>query len=404
MTDSPRLPIPAPQTGDKPGSWAYKTVSTRFPATARRIFGENNYSEAIAARLHALIAEIPHAPIRAIEDPGSPDLADWGTYVAPYLGKTWHQPPWFFTENYFYRRILEATRYFQPGDGGGLDPFHYQKQMGLQVARDSIHHLVGRVSHWLAGKPVDPQAIVSLLYLDLWGNQADLSLWPAERQDKPDHTDPHQALSHLLVDDSHRVAEYLLSGQPHPHVDFLIDIAGFVLVGDLVLADFFLATGIASSVVMHVKPHPTYVSDALEADLLGTINYLCEDDDRLTKLVGNRLKNVLAIGQLQVKHNWFWTSPLAGWQMPASLREAISQTSLVISKGDAHYRRLLGDRHWPYDTPFEDILAYYPVPLVALRTLKSELVAGLEAGQVQKVSALDPEWMIGGRWGLLQFR
>jgi hypothetical protein len=175
-------------------------------------------------------------------------------------------------------------------------------------------------------------------------------------------------------------------------------------VGDLVLADFLLTSGIASSIVMHVKSHPTYVSDALEADLLGTIDCLCEDNDQLTRIIGNRLRQVLAAGLLQVKPNWFWTSPLAGWQMPSSLKEEISQSSLVISKGDAHYRRLLGDRHWPYTTPFEDILAYYPVPLVALRTLKSELVAGLEPGQSQKVSALDSEWMINGRWGLLQFR
>jgi hypothetical protein len=77
---------------------------------------------------------------------------------------------------------------------------------------------------------------------------------------------------------------------------------------------------------------------------------------------------------------------------------------LVISKGDAHYRRLLGDRHWPYETSFEDILAYYPAPLVALRTLKSELVAGLAPGQTAWVASQDPEWMLNGRWGMIQSR
>ena len=44
---------------------------------------------------------------------GAPDLDAWKNYVNPYLGQNWYQPPWFFTEHYFYRRILEATGYFQ---------------------------------------------------------------------------------------------------------------------------------------------------------------------------------------------------------------------------------------------------------------------------------------------------
>jgi hypothetical protein len=82
----------------------------------------------------------------------------------------------------------------------------------------------------------------------------------------------------------------------------------------------------------------------------------------------------------------------------------LAQSSLVISKGDAHYRRLLGDRHWPFETDFRKIMAYYPTPLVALRTLKSELVAGLKTGQAEAVAHQDPEWLLNGRWGMIQSR
>ena len=89
--------------------------------------------------------------------------------------------------------------------------------------------------------------------------------------------------------------------------------------------------------------------------------------------------------------------------MPVDLRDDLSAADLVISKGDANYRRLLGDRHWPHDTPFADVVAYFPAPLVALRTLKSECVCGLPPGRSELVYETDPEWMINGRWGLVQF-
>ena len=41
------------------------------------------------------------------------------------------------------------------------------------------------------------------------------------------------------------------------------------------------------------------------------------------------------------------------WAQPASLRSDLKQNSaLVVVKGDANYRRMLGDRPWPFDAPF----------------------------------------------------
>ena len=67
--------------------------------------------------------------------------------------------------------------------------------------------------------------------------------------------------------------------------------------------------------------------------------------------------------------------------MPQRLRDdlqgksSISSTpsSMVFVKGDANYRRLLGDRKWATDTPFQDVVSYFPVPICALRTLKAEV-------------------------------
>ena len=89
--------------------------------------------------------------------------------------------------------------------------------------------------------------------------------------------------------------------------------------------------------------------------------------------------------------------------MPADLRADLAAASLIISKGDANYRRLIGDRHWPYTTPFDDVVCYLPAPLVALRTLKSDVLVGLKPGQQPILDQKDPDWLINGRWGLIQF-
>jgi Damage-control phosphatase ARMT1-like domain len=69
--------------------------------------------------------------------------------------------------------------------------------------------------------------------------------------------------------------------------------------------------------------------------------------------------------------------------MPQQLRDEFSgksaahpnsgSSAMVFVKGDANYRRLLGDRTWALDTPFSDVVSYFPVPVCALRTLKAEV-------------------------------
>jgi uncharacterized protein with ATP-grasp and redox domains len=401
MKTHPRIPIAAPQCGDEPQTWANKTILTRFPNTAQKLLDENDFSPQIQERILALSTDIHHGQIRPIDNPGAPDFSVWQEYVEPYLGQSWFQPPWFFTEHYFYRRILEAIRYFQHDNGDRPDPFIYQKELGLKVSRPAIRDLMDRVSVSLQTANTDSATMANLLYLDLWGNQADLSLWPAEGENKPDHTDLSAARAHILVDDAPGVAEFLTANSG-TRIDFLIDNAGFELVSDLALAFYLLKTGLADVVRFHVKVHPTFVSDAMIKDVLATLQFLQADEHPAVKAVGTELTKFYSAHQFQIRENWIWNSPLDGWQLPSELYSELATASLVISKGDANYRRLLGDRHWSYTTNFSDILSYFPAPLVALRTLKSELIAGLKLDQAAQVAAQDPDWLINGRWGLVQ--
>jgi hypothetical protein len=89
--------------------------------------------------------------------------------------------------------------------------------------------------------------------------------------------------------------------------------------------------------------------------------------------------------------------------MPDALRGELASASLVISKGDANYRRAVGDRHWACTTPLEQVVSYFPCPLLLLRTLKSEVAAGLPTGKPEEISHQDPSWLTDGRWGMVQF-
>ena len=400
-TIKPGLPLPDPICGDVPGTWANSTITARLPDIARRTLAENDFSPETAARVNGLIGDIPATPIRLLR-PEGPDAALWAGAIAPYLGQDWLEPPWFFVEIYFYRRLLEATGYYEAGAGKGRDPFAYQKREGLLTMRPMINAVCERLAVWVA-QGWQERNLAALVAINLWGNRADLSLWPADAgDDQPLQANWEGAEAQTLVDDTAEVIRYL-GKHKRARVDFIVDNAGLELVTDLALADYLLASGAAERVTLHLKMHPTFVSDAMIGDVQDTARILAADENGGTVAFGERLLTYLADSRLRLSDHPFWTSPFALWQMPDELRQDLSQAQLIISKGDANYRRLLGDRHWPYTSSFQAIMAYTPAPLLALRALKAELAAGLRVEQIERLDVEDPKWLVNGRWGVIQF-
>lgn len=396
----PRLRVPEPLRGTDRGSFAEYTVARRMPAIAERVLEENELDADTRRSVQSLVRELPDAPVRLLADPAAPDAEDWNRVVASVLGQSWLEVAWFFAETYFYRRIVEAVGYFASNGRRGTDPFRYQKRRGLEVSADQIDAAFDALEDMLS-EGWRPDHVSRLLKADLWGNQADLSLWPADDKNHPTHA-AEDADSHLLIDTSLDVARHLARRQPVNRVDVIADNAGFELIGDLVLADYLLTTGTAERVHLHVKLHPTFVSDATEEDVRATADVLGRASREATRAGGRRIAEHLTSRRLELRTHPFWTSALAGWEMPDEVHADLSNSALVVAKGDANYRRLLGDRHWPLDAPFTDIVSYLKVPLVALRTYKSEVGCGLQAHQVTALDAKEPDWRTNGRWGIIQ--
>jgi uncharacterized protein with ATP-grasp and redox domains len=401
----PTLPLPDPYSCSEPGSFAENTLLVRLPEIARRIIPENQFPAEINQRLSAFIAELPDSRIQNIQDLAAPDQELWHQYLKPYQGLAWRDLSFFVCENTFYRGILQAVRYFQPGPTQFVDPYRYQKKLGLETSLPSIQSLAARAEIWLAPDFPASDALNELIELNLWSNRADLSLWPACAEGTLSNSHLQQAADFLVVNQlPDLVSAILNSGTGLPRIDFLIDNAGYELVCDLAFSDYLISRKLAGQIHFHLKAHPTFVSDALIQDVNTIIAFLCRQTDQKIARLGNRLAQAVAGEKLILQSSYFWNSPLPGWDAPADLQNELAQAALVISKGDANYRRLVGDLHWPETTPFEQILAYFPTRLAALRTTKSEVIIGLRPSQAAELNPRDPSWRTNGKWGLIQFK
>jgi len=152
----------------------------------------------------------------------------------------------------------------------------------------------------------------------------------------------------------------------------------------------------------HLKLFPTFVSDATIIDVEATIAALRQSKAGSLQAMGERLTGYVLDGRLRLLTHPFWTSPHPLWALPADLRHTLAAADLIISKGDANYRRALGDAQWPHTTPITSIVSYLPTPTLFLRTGKSEVLAGLSEATLAKMAQAEVDWLINGRWGIIQ--
>jgi len=185
-------------------------------------------------------------------------------------------------------------------------------------------------------------------------------------------------------------------------VGIIIDNAGYEIVSDLLLGYCLVYIGVVDQITFHTKGHPTFVSDATSSDIMNTIDYLATSSSEATSIIGHRLLEYVNDGKFKIIDDLFWCQPTAFWDMPDHIYHRLSNSRLVIVKGDANYRRLLGDRQWPLDISSSDVLSYWHVPCCALRTFKAEIGCGITEEAQQRAAKSDSKWQVSGKWGVVQ--
>jgi hypothetical protein len=394
MPDTSRPPV---LLGDRPGSFPHSVLAERHPAIIRQVREAFPYGPAQHRALDELLATCTEGRIEPLPADAH-DRAlweDWG--LRAYAGRSWFEVPWLWSESWFYRRLLQAVGYFGPGPWQGIDPFRPFKQAELD-STGTDEELAALDA--LDARPAD-ERWRALLHGSLWGNRADLGF-----RLSAEGTRQADAVPGLGADDGDLLRSLLdARSAPGPRTVCLVaDNAGRELVPDLLLLAHLLATGGIDRAVLHVKPYPYYVSDATTADVVDALRRLTGAGGAAARY-GRQLWSARAEGRLVLRAHPFSCAPLPYEEMPGDLRAEFASATLTVFKGDLNYRRLVGDRLWPATTPFTDVTAWFPGPVAALRTLKSDVITGLDADTEARLDATEgARWRTGGTHALIQVR
>ncbi|MEV1093137.1 damage-control phosphatase ARMT1 family protein [Streptomyces microflavus] len=375
-----------------PGSFARGVLANRHPALIEQVRAAFPYGP----RQHEALDALLDANSNGVIEPLAPSESDqdlWSGWGRELFGRSWFDAPFLWAESYFYRRLLGAVGYFGTGPWQGVDPFAPFKQAEL---RGTAVDEELRALDALAGIPADERA-TALLHASVRGNRADLGFRVTEGD-----TAPSAAADDLVADDSPLLWQLLPAGAGAT-VAVVADNAGRELIPDLILIDHLLLHRHAERIVLHVKPYPYYVSDAMTADVVDCLRRLAEAPGEAGR-IGSRLWDAMATGRLEGRAHPFFCAPLPYEEMPGDLRAEFAAATVTILKGDLNYRRLVGDRAWNATTPFADRTAYFPGAAAALRTLKSDVTVGLEQETLDALERSGTAWRTSGTHALIQVR
>jgi hypothetical protein len=182
-------------------------------------------------------------------------------------------------------------------------------------------------------------------------------------------------------------------------------------------AAYLLEAGIATSVRLHTKEFPWFVSDVIPSDVESLFEHLesseCFPGRKCLDQLIPRLRKLFQSGVITTTSDPFWTTPFSFHEMPSkapALFKELQNSYLVIFKGDLNYRKLTRDGLWPHTTTYETALGPLGresgVRILALRTNKSDVCVGVPTQS--KVDALNEEapcgaWVRNGKYAVVSF-
>ncbi|XP_060808011.1 damage-control phosphatase ARMT1 [Amyelois transitella] len=218
--------------------------------------------------------------------------------------------------------------------------------------------------------------------------------------------------------------------------DIVCDNAGYELFCDFCLAHFLVSQKIVQKVRFHVKRIPWFVSDVTPKDF----NYVIQacrganfsktitpepkpapadgteppEPDPPRQISSNAVRELANAwssyvddGTFIVMDDEYWTYPHPYKDMkkysPLMFRK-LQYACAILFKGDLNYRKLMGEMNWPSTQSFDASLqGFNPAPIIAARTVKTELICGLPKGKADLLNKADEKWMQAGNYGVIQF-
>ncbi|KAL7336712.1 hypothetical protein BJY59DRAFT_761782 [Rhodotorula toruloides] len=434
-------------------SFAHATMGVRLPTILGKAIDDvvktlnDEYDEEriidlteCISRMEDLMDDLQNnAQLRPIIDDGEGDIPLWNRMLAKYFrGKDFMNAPWLFAEAYKYRRLHECfslSKYWKT-----YDVFFRQKCETFSRSGDAVFELSLRFAEpWKQAEGLSQEKQLEakrlmfheLTQICLWGNSTDLSLlinMTEEDIKKLQSTGgDHLAATeqNILGNDLGRVWEYISSSRfgsagKGGRLDFVLDNAGFELYCDLVYADWLLQSGLCSKIVFHGKRFAWFVSDVTRQDFEWLPNSMVyghlfpnASDEELASLkqMGLRWKQYVKEGKLSYQQHAFWISGFTFWSLKDEAPDLfleLSNSDLVIFKGDLNHRKLSYDCAAPSSTPFD--VAIGPLatesgapPVLSLRTVKSDVVVGVPQDVADRLDKEEPGWRISGKYAVVLF-
>ena len=377
------------------GSFAESTIKQRKPEIIRRILNDNEFSPGVQKNLDQFMNEITGEgapkPLQEI----SMDVAFWNEKLQNLQAKSWFDLPWYFAEAFFYRKVLEAVGYYQSTEPGFMrDPFHKQKANQLEVDLQSLSG-----SLWLFDPADDERTFERLIMAALWGNRADLSHMDI------DLSSPALDLTggthlEILLNDLPEILDYF--SEKRHLVAYLTDNVGRELYSDLALVEYLLSNEFVENITMLVKPAPLFVSDAMRKDVDLALQLMRKSGNPVLNQFVDRVYALISSGRLVILEEPSLCNYKMFEDMPFDFYRNLETFDLTIVKGDANFRRVVGDRHWDFSSAIEPIVEYFPTDVLLLRTLKSEIVVGLSENQIETLNRKYENWLVKGFCGVVQ--
>ncbi|PGH10141.1 hypothetical protein AJ80_07592 [Polytolypa hystricis UAMH7299] len=422
----------------------------------------------IVEQLAALKYELQHdRKLTLLPEDGESDIAGYNQELEARGPLNWFNAPWLYAECYLYRRV--NTLFTLTNHWKTYDIFARQKMSTFKSSRPAVLELAAKykeLSRELEqgtssqGKtPEEVEEAEKLLFMEmceicLWGNATDLSLLTSltyEDIQKLQGAEARKAAeANIVVNELPAAFDVLKEARKSKknqerRVDIVLDNAGFELFVDLILAGYLLSANLATTVVLHPKSIPWFVSDVLPIDFMDLISAISDpqafftapDDKNDPKANGTppeplthkeidelqflfrQWSKFHEDGKLILRPNRFWTAGGSFWRLPheaPALYEDLKESELVLFKGDLNYRKLTGDAHWDPTTPFTTAIGPLGRPdsgvrILAFRTCKADVVVGLPAGEDKRLRQTENgggdsgsrKWAWSGKWAVVSF-